>query len=714
MNILSLLRHYPVALRTFVVGLLLTSCIQIWLNFQHQAHVQTQLNHLARIYAERIESKLDAEINILRGIQNAFIANPNLNKKTFSTILKQQNIQGRFPDFVSVHFIREVISADLDTYISHRQLDDPSFNVSLDSPRPVYQIIDYIFPENVAFHEVVGSDISAQTSNLIAIEYARDQGRGIASPTSALKGYKNAPLGFVIRFPIYTPNKPLNNQKERRAAFIGSLGATFTIERMIAWLGNDVDKNIRLQLQDTGTTSGLNEIEKSKIIYAEKSHISSNKELAAHSLIQFPSRQWRLSLFATADVFPRHQALDYFIWVLGITLSAFVAILLQRQRNSRESALDLAEQITQDLRKNEQHYQQVAQLAEDAHDLIISRDLNGKIIYANRAARLYFADSTPVLLGKNKPLLLSAELASNETPIQQECQHLHTDGELHFFELTLFPLFNQEGAYAGSAMFAHNITQHKELIIELQKSRERFSALVDLAADWYWEQDKDFRFTQVSAGFFNSYALNRKSVIGHYRWELSDGRLSAEEWRVHKAQLEAHRSFHNFIYTLQAGTNSLVIRTSGQPFFNERGELLGYRGIGYDITASRNNEQALQLEQQRIASILNSMADGVITLALNGDVEFMNPAAIHLLNCRTAASIGKHIDHIYQVVSIEDHSPLLSLFSIALDSIEKNIEPRKALLLNTRSQSLLMQESIIHLKNSKGTLTGLALIFKPI
>ncbi|MFC7419898.1 CHASE domain-containing protein [Iodobacter arcticus] len=716
MSILSLSRKYRVALRSFVVGLLLTTCLQAWLNFQHQGHAQTQLDHLARDYAERVEFKLDAEINILRGIQNAFIANPNLNKKTFSTILKQQNIQGRFPDFVSVHFIREVKTADLESYIAQRKLDDPGFSVSLNSPRPVYQIVDYVFPENAPLYEPAGADISSQTSNLIAIEYARDQGRGVASPAYPLNGYKNTPLGFVIHFPIYIPNKPITNQKERRAAFVGSVGAIFTIEKTVTWLAKDVEKNIRLQLQDTGATSGLNEQKKSQIIYPykNKTQLAPNNELTANALIQFPGRQWRLSLYAPVSAFPQPSLLNYMLWVLGISLSAFIAMLLQRQRNSRESALDLAEQITQDLRKNEQHYQQMAQLTEESHDLIISRDLQGKIIYANRAARLYFADSTPILLGKNKPLLLSAELAINETPILQECQHSNAEGELHFFELTLFPLYNQEEKYVGSAMFAHDITQHKELFIELQKSRERFASLVEMSADWYWEQDKDCRFTQVSPGFFKRHAINRKSVIGHQRWDLSDGRLSSEEWRVHKAQLDAHKSFHDFIYTMQAGSGSLIVRTSGQPYFNEQGEFLGYRGIGHDITASRNNEQAVQLEQQRIASILNTMADGVITLALNGDIEFMNPAAIHLLNCRTATTIGKHIDHIYRVISAEEHTPLASLLSIALSAVETTPEPREVLLLNARSHSMLIYESLIHLKNSKGTLTGLALIFHAI
>lgn len=716
MRILSLSRHYSVALRTFVVGLLLTGGLQVWLNFQHKNHAQTQLDYLAHHYAEQIEAKLDAEINILRGIQNAFIANPTLNHQTFTTILKQQRIQGRFPDFVSVYFIREISSAHLDSYIAHRQREDPNFSVNLASHHPVYQITDYVFPPDVSGNAPIGIDISAQTANLSTIEYARDQGSGIATPAHPLKGYKTAPMGFGLYLPIYNPNKAIGNQKERRAAFIGSLAATFTISKMMQWLDHDKNKYIRLQLQDTGTTFALNEVKKINIIYSEKnkSPFFAASELSANALIQLPGRQWRLNLQAPAKAFPQQNVLNYVLWTLGVSLALFIAILLQRQRNSRESALDLAEQITEDLRKHEQHFQQMAQLAEESRDLIISRDLQGKIIYANRAARLYFADSTPILLGKNKPLLLSAELAISEMSILQECQHRNTDDELHFFELTLFPLYNQEKRHVGSAMFAHDITPHKELFIELQKSRERFASLLELAADWHWEQDKDFRFTQISAGFFNLHAINRKLLIGQTPWELSDGRLSAEEWRIHKAQLEAQKSFNDFIYTMQIGTNSVIIQTSGQPYFNEKNEIMGYRGIGNDITSHKKNEHATQLEQQRIAAILNSMADGIITLALNGDVEFINPAAIHLLSCRAVTAIGKHIDHIYRVISITERTPLASLLSIALSSVETNPPAREVLLLNSRSQSMLIQEWVIHLKNSKGTLTGLALLFRTI
>lgn len=714
MSILSLWRHYRVALRTFAAGILLTIALQAGLNIQQKNNAQSQIEQLAGVYAERIEFKLEAETNILRGLQNAFIANPNLSGQTFTNILKLQNIQGRFPDFVSVHFIREIPTADSDSFIALRRQENPNFTIISSSPRPVYQVIDYIFPDTPQTRGLIGMDISDQTGNLIALEYSRDQGRGVASPPFRLKEYKPAPLGFIMRLPVYSPDKPVANPTERRIAFIGSIGASFTIENIISWLGHDLTNNIHIQLQDIGATSGLYEKQQNQQLYPEKSYTPAFNELKASTLIQFPGRQWRLTLYAMPSVFPQPYLFNYLLWILGFSLSLMFALLLQRQRNSHESALDLAGLITYDLRKHEQHFQQMAQLAEESRDLIISRDMQGKISYANRAARLYFSESTPVLLGKNKPLFLSAELAISETPIRQECQHRHQDGELHYFELTLFPLYDQSGKHAGSAMFVHDITQHKELFIELQNSRERFATLVELATDWYWEKDKDFRFTQISAGFFKLHNIDRALLIGRCSWEVCDNTLSAEEWRIHKAQLEAHQCFHNFVYTLQVDFHSIIIRSSGQPYFDDQGELLGYRGIGHDITASINNEQSNQQEQQRIAAILSSMADGVITLGLNGEVEFMNPAAIHLLNCRTTAALGKHIDRIYRVISMEERSPLASLFYIALTAIENAPLPREVLLLNANSHAFAVQESIIHLKNSRGTLTGLALIFRPL
>jgi PAS domain-containing protein len=710
MSILVLWRYYRVAQRTFAIGLVITVGLQIWLSIQHKHYAQTQLDQLAISYAERIQYQLEVENYILRGLQSAFIANPKLTNQAFTQILKQQNTQGRFPNFVSIQFIREVQSSDLKSYTRSRQLENPSFSVKTTNPRPVYQIIDFLYPDGPSTHNQIGLDISNQTLNLIAIEYSRDQGRAVTSIISPIEDTKKFRLGFIINLPVYMPNTLLSNRVERRVAFIGSINAVLSVENIITWLGKDLNKSVRIQLQDTGSTSGLIDTKKITALYPKIGQLQpqSFNELSSRAIIQFTGRQWRISLFASPNAFPQQNIFKYLIWLIGFILSISFAVLLQRQRNSHESVLDLAEQITQDLLKHEQHFQQMAQLAEQSRDLIVSRDLQGNVIYANQAARIYFADYAPILLGQNKPLLLSAELAINTIPIQQECQHRNTDGDMHYFELTLFPLYNREGQREGSAMFAHDISQHKELIVELQNSRERFTHLLELAADWYWEQDTHFRFTQISAHFFKAHPIDQSLLLGRCSWEMGDDQLSTEDWRAHKAQLDKQQSFNDFVYSIKINQHQIMVSNSGQAYFNEKNEFLGYRGVSKEIH-SKNEHIALQ---EKIASILNSMADGVITLALTGEVEYMNPAAAHILNCHPKTVLGKHIDRIYRVVTSEEHSPLVSLPHLVLSATETPPPPREVFLLNAHSKSTLIQESVMHLKNSKGMLIGLALFFK--
>jgi PAS domain-containing protein len=40
--------------------------------------------------------------------------------------------------------------------------------------------------------------------------------------------------------------------------------------------------------------------------------------------------------------------------------------------------------------------------------------------------------------------------------------------------------------------------QRKQAEEEVRESEERFRSLTGLSSDWYWEQDADFRFTQMT------------------------------------------------------------------------------------------------------------------------------------------------------------------------------------------------------------------------
>ena len=72
-------------------------------------------------------------------------------------------------------------------------------------------------------------------------------------------------------------------------------------------------------------------------------------------------------------------------------------------------------------------------------------------------------------------------------------------------------------------------TERRRAAERMRRSEERFRSLTQLSADWYWEQDEQFRFTEISPAFQAATAVEPSEALGKRRWELPfEGRDSPE------------------------------------------------------------------------------------------------------------------------------------------------------------------------------------------
>ena len=151
----------------------------------------------------------------------------------------------------------------------------------------------------------------------------------------------------------------------------------------------------------------------------------------------------------------------------------------------------------------------------------------------------------------------------------------------HVFKIVSYAILYQ-------TVFVSAIRQPYQL---MRQSEGRFRALTELSADWFWEQDANFRFTQVSPGLANTMA---QSPVGFAPWELSGDIESDAGWNAHRQALGGHEAFKDFIYRLKTAAGAYRwVSTSGSPIFGERGEFLGYRGIASDITDRMASEEKI-------------------------------------------------------------------------------------------------------------------------
>ncbi|MRW85479.1 EAL domain-containing protein [Pseudoduganella sp. FT26W] len=142
---------------------------------------------------------------------------------------------------------------------------------------------------------------------------------------------------------------------------------------------------------------------------------------------------------------------------------------------------------------------------------------------------------------------------------------------------------------------ADDVAARKRTEEALQESEHRFRRLLALSSDWYWEQDEQFRFTNITGGFFDKGKQDPQAFLGKTRWEAQPDKWDNRNGRDHKATLEAHLPFSNLEYSL-LGVDGQThwFLTSGEPVYDRRGQFRGYRGTGTEITERKLAEQRIQ------------------------------------------------------------------------------------------------------------------------
>jgi PAS domain S-box-containing protein len=194
-------------------------------------------------------------------------------------------------------------------------------------------------------------------------------------------------------------------------------------------------------------------------------------------------------------------------------------------------------------------------------------------------------------------------------------------------------IYLMEYAYLGVIVVMANSLSNK--VVEaaiakdaLRKSEEWFRSLVETTSDWVWEVDKDGVYTYASPKIRELLGYEPEEIIGQTPFDLM---LSEETKRVSKIFQNSVRSnkpierVENICQSKDG--RSVVLETSGIPFFDENGKLSGYRGIDRDITERKQTEQMLQMFQYTV----DQASEAIYWLNHEAKFEYVNDQACRSL-----------------------------------------------------------------------------------
>jgi PAS domain S-box-containing protein len=156
-------------------------------------------------------------------------------------------------------------------------------------------------------------------------------------------------------------------------------------------------------------------------------------------------------------------------------------------------------------------------------------------------------------------------------------------------------------------VLAIDVTEHRRASLDLRRSEARFRDLTELSADWFWEQDENFRFIGMKGSPFPLLVPPYSNILGKTRWEMP-GTPTQGDWDDHRRVLERHERFYDFeVQRVGDDGSTRVLSLTGAPVFDDDGKFTGYRGVGRDITDRRRAEQALHESQRALAALMSNL-----------------------------------------------------------------------------------------------------------
>ncbi|HEY8250713.1 MAG TPA: PAS domain S-box protein [Burkholderiales bacterium] len=186
-------------------------------------------------------------------------------------------------------------------------------------------------------------------------------------------------------------------------------------------------------------------------------------------------------------------------------------------------------------------------------------------------------------------------------PKVAERRYVHKDGSTIWVQMNGLVVRDESGAPECTVLVASDISALKRSV---RKSKQRFRRMVEMSSDWYWMQDDQFRFIEVSG---LEPELDSDVVIGKTRWEIPGlGALPEKVWEQHRAKLERHESFTDFVFLRYNKSGELrYLSVSGEPLFDEKGKFIGYHGVGKDITERARDQKALEDSERRYRALFD-------------------------------------------------------------------------------------------------------------
>ncbi|SFD47939.1 PAS domain S-box-containing protein [Chitinophaga sp. CF118] len=290
------------------------------------------------------------------------------------------------------------------------------------------------------------------------------------------------------------------------------------------------------------------------------------------------------------------------------------------------------EQSTKEIQSHLQSH--LAAIVESSDDAIISKTMDGLIVYWNVGAERIFGYSSLKVLGKSINILAPHETDEHKQLLKKykkgeklehyETQRVKEDGSIIDVSLTISPILDGKKKVVGFSTIARDITKR---VLYSQYAR----SLIEASLDPLVTISANGKITDVNEASVKVTGLNREKLIGT---DFSDYFTEPEKAREGYQQVFEKSFVADYPLTIRHISGKLTdVLYNASVYKDDRGNVLGVFAAARDITTQKQASQYAR-------SLIEASLDPLVTISADGKITDVNEASVKVTGINREKLIG--------------------------------------------------------------------------
>lgn len=205
------------------------------------------------------------------------------------------------------------------------------------------------------------------------------------------------------------------------------------------------------------------------------------------------------------------------------------------------------------------------------------------------------------------------QIQQGKKRVEEEIKVRAADGRTMWIRLVATP--SPDPDQVSITEFVQDITERREAIEALEKAKKAYQALVENIADWPWEADTKGRYIFCGPQVKEMLGYEPGELLGRSPIEFLVHPDDIPEFHTRFLELALKKQSMKGVYIRKLHRDGAVkhIETNFTPVLNEKGELLGFRGIDRDITERKRAEEAIRRKNEELDDFVRTVSHDLKT-----------------------------------------------------------------------------------------------------